>query len=640
MTTSTRVAAPAQAPPGSSAGRPTGTNRWVSRVAVAVGLLALATRGWVAWHGYYYLDDFVFMAKAVQHHPFDPHYLLEPYNSHLMPGSYLWVWALTHALPFNYGAVVVTTMLLQAALAVLFYSLLRRLFGSTLLVLVPFAVFVLSPVTLPATLWWAAAVNQVPQQLAMVTVLLAHTAYLRTGRLRQGLAGPLALVGGLLFSEKTLLVVPLVVALTLAFFTEGSPWQRVLRGGRTHLKLWIAYAAVAVPYTAYYLIAVPSPARHPGQGAGIVQLVMESFGRAVLPGLLGGPWTWVQIGYAGALADPSPFAAAVAVVVTTGVVVATCLLRRHAWRGWALALGYALLNLVLLVVSRAAFIGPVIADEYRYVTDLALVAALGLGLATIPLAGRWHGVTATRLEPRESVRSWLQGPSVRELVAELPRPGLPAGALAVVVALAASATWSTLAYDRYWRVNPARPYVQTARAELSGAGSEPVLAEGYVPPEVAWALLGRYATVGELLSPLPHPPRTLADGPASDTLWMLDARGRLQRAAVSGFDAKAGPDKECGWRLGQEAVRIPMRRETLPFSWTLRIGYLASRATSAVVTVNGKATTVPFHAGVGAVFLGVQGAVSEIAVSPVADEGVTVCTDDVVVGAPVPVGGS
>ena len=640
MTSATGVAAPAQAAPSSPVASPAGTNRWVSRVAVAIGLLALATRGWVAWRGYYYLDDFTFMAKAVEHHPLDPHYLLEPYNSHLMPGAYLWVWALTHALPFNYGAVVVTTMLVQAVLAVLFYSLLRRLFGSTPLVLVPFAVFVLSPVTLPATLWWAAAVNQVPQQVAVVAVLLAHTAYLRTGRLRQGLAGPLALVGGLLFSEKTLLVVPLVVGLTLMFFTDGSPWQRVLRGVRRHMALWLAYVAVAVPYAAYYLVAVPSPARHPGQGAGIVQLVMESFGRAVLPGLLGGPWTWVQIGYAGALADPSPFAAAVAVVVTTGVVAATCLLRRQAWRGWALALGYALLNLVLLVVSRAAFIGPVIGDEYRYVTDLALVAALGLGLATIPLAGRWHSASVTRLVPRESVRSWLRAPSVRELVAELPRPGLPAGVVAVVVTLAASATWSTLAYDRYWRINPARPYVQTARAELSGASSTPVLAEGYVPPEVAWALLGRYATVGKLLSPLPHAPRTLADGPASDTLWMLDPEGRLRRAAVSGFEAKAGPDKGCGWRLGQEAVHIPLRRATLPFSWTLRIGYLASRATSAVVTVNGRATTVPFHAGVGAVFVGVQGAVSDVAVSHVTDDGVTVCTDDVVVGAPVPVGSS
>jgi hypothetical protein len=293
VTTPTSVAASAQAPPTSPKAPRAGTNRWVSRVAVTIGLLALGTRAWVAWRGYYYLDDFVFMAKAVENHPFDPHYLLEPYNSHLMPGSYLWVWALTHALPFDYGAVVVTTMLLQAALAVLFYSLLRGLFGSTPLVLVPFAVFVLSPVTLPATLWWAAAVNQVPQQLAMVAVLLAHTAYLRTGRLRHGLAGPLALVGGLLFSEKTLLVVPLVAALTLLFFTQGTAWQRVLRGVRRHLTLWLAYAAVAVPYAAYYLIAVPSPARHPGQGAGIVQLVMESFGRAVLPGLLGGPWTWV-----------------------------------------------------------------------------------------------------------------------------------------------------------------------------------------------------------------------------------------------------------------------------------------------------------------------------------------------------------
>ncbi|WP_270889446.1 hypothetical protein [Pedococcus sp. 5OH_020] len=612
--------------------------RWVSLSVGAVLVVGLATRGWVAWRGYYYLDDFTFMAKAAGHSALDPDYLLEPYNSHLMPGAYLWVWVLTWTMPFHYGAVVVVTVALQAVLGGLFYTLLRRLFGASPLVLLPFAVLVLSPLTLPGTTWWAAAVNQVPQQLAMVAALLAHTAYLRTGRVRQGLLGPLALVGGLLFSEKTLLLLPLVAGLTVLFFTTGPARGRIRVALSRHRVVWLGYAVVALPYLGYYVTHVPSPARHPGQGSALVQLGLESLVRGVVPALLGGPWTWVRIGYAGALADPSPFACGVALVLAVAVVVGSCLLHRDAWRGWVLATGYGMLNLVVLAFSRAAIIGPVIGDEYRYVTDLALVAALGLGLATVPLAGRWRLGPATTLAPRETVRRWFASSPVRDQLAELPRPTTGGVAAVATSGLVLSATWSTVAYDEFWHDNPARPWVRTASAELARADGDVVLAEGYVPQKVAWALLGPYAGVGRLLSPLPEAPRTLASGPAADALWMLDSEGRLQRAAVEGISARKGPAKSCGWRLGARAVTIPLQKRTLPFRWTLRIGYLSTTSTTAVVTVGGHRTTVPFHAGLGSVYLLVDGAVDQVTVSALQDAG-TLCTDDVTVGTAVPAAG-
>lgn len=617
-------------------GRPA---RWVSVAVGAILVLSCITRGWVAWRGYYYLDDFAFMAMAAHHSAFDLGFLLTPYNSHLMPGAYLWVWLLTRTMPFQYGGVVVVTMALQLLLDLGFYTVLRRLFGATPAILLPFAVFVLSPLTLPGTLWWAAAVNQVPQQLAMVAALLAHVAYLRTGRVRHGLYGVLALVGGLLFSEKTLLVLPLLAALTVLFFTSGSLPDRLRAVVLPHRRVWLAYGAVALPYAAYYLSHVPSPARHPGQGSAIVQLGLESLVRAVIPALLGGPWTWAQIGYAGALADPSPFACGVALVVAVAVVGGSCLVNRNAWRGWALAAGYGLVNLVVLVFSRAAFIGPTIGDEYRYVTDVSLVATLGLALATLPIVGRWHSGPVTAPTPRASFREWLGSPSVREVVAVLPRPSKTAVVGAATVALAASATWSTVGYDQFWHPNPARPWVQTASAAVASADPGAVLADGYVPEPVAWALLGQYATVGQLLSPLPHPPRTLASGPAADELVVLDSTGHLHRATVDGIPARKGPVTSCGWRLGADPVTIPLQRETLPFHWTMRIGYLSSSATSGAVTVGGHRTTVSFHPGLGAVYLTVDGAVSSVDVSPLRGHG-TVCTDEVVVGNAVPADGA
>jgi hypothetical protein len=605
----------------------------------AILVLSLVTRGWVAWRGYFYLDDFAFMAMAAHHSALDLGYLLTPYNSHLMPGAHLWVWLLTRTMPFQYGGVVVVTLTLQLVLDLAFYTLLRRLFGAAPAILLPLAVFVLSPLTLPGTVWWAAALNQVPQQLAMVAVLLAHVAYLRTGRRRDGLYGALALVAGLLFSEKTLLVLPLVAGLTVLFFTEGSAPRRLRTAVLRHRTVWLAYGVVALPYAAYYVSHVPSPARQPGQGSAIAQLGLESLVRAVIPGLLGGPWTWVQIGYAGALADPGPFACAVAFVIAVAVVGGSCLVNRNAWRGWALAVGYGLVNLCVLVFSRAAFIGPVVGDEYRYVTDVAMVVALGFALATVPIVGHWQSGPVTAPAPRDSLGAWLRSPSVHEVVTVLPRPPKAAVLGAATVTLAASATWSTVAYDQFWHPNPARPWVQTASAELASADTGAVLADGYVPQQVAWALLGQYATVGQLLSPLRHRPRTLASGPAADDLVVLDATGHLHRATVDGIAARKGPVRGCGWRLGGGPVTIPLQRETLPFRWTMRIGYLSSSATSAVVSVRGHHTTVAFHAGLGAVYVVVDGAVDSVDISALRGGG-TVCTDELTVGNAVPADGA
>jgi hypothetical protein len=304
-----------------------------------------------------------------------------------------------------------------------------------------------------------------------------------------------------------------------------------------------------------------------------------------------------------------------------------------------LAAGYGLVNLVVLVFSRAAFIGPIVGDEYRYVTDVAMVAALGFALATVPVVGRWRWGPVTVLTPRASLRQWLRSPSVHEVVAVLPRPSKAAVITVATAALAASATWSTLAYDQFWHPNPARPWVETTSSVLASADTGAVLADGYVPEQVAWALLGQYATVGQLLSPLPHPPRTLASGPAADDLLVLDSTGHLHRATVDGISARKGPTKGCGWRLGADPVTIPLQRETLPFHWTMRIGYLSTAATSASVTVGGHRTTVPFHAGLGAVYLVVDGAVDSFDVSALRGGG-TVCTDEITVGKAVPADGA
>jgi hypothetical protein len=608
--------------------------------AAAILALQLVLRGWLDFRGFFYLDDFAFTGRAATMSVTDPHYLLLSYNNHVMPGSFAWVWVLTRLAPLSFGPVVVVDLGLQLVLGVVFYRLLRALFGTRPAILVPFAIGMLSPITLPAFLWWAAALNQLPEQIAMVAALLYHVRYLRSGRVRTGVLGAVSVAVGLLFSEKSLFIVPLVVGFTVLYGATGTPWRRVVTLARRHVRVWIAYLVVVVPYTAYYLTEVPSPTRPGADGAALGQLVTQSFAHAILPGLLGGPWTWTPIGVAGALAGPTAFAETLALALFAAIVVLTFALHRRALLGWWLALGYAAMNLTVLAVSRATFVGPVIGDEYRYVTDVAIVAAIGGALSVLQIAGPWANGGPQPLVVRPKVHAWWNTSRMRELRTVLPHPGQGLVAGVLVVAFLVSATVSSLRYDQYWRVNPARPYLTTLRAQLAIAPPDLVLADQNVPAEVAWALLGQYALPSRILGPLPDHPAFLEPGGTTSDLRVIDRGGRIQPAAIYGITATPGQAKNCGWRMGALPVTIPMRRPTdTDGPATARIGYIASADTTGEVTIGTTRLTVPFHRGLGTVWFRTTGQVASVQVSALADDTATVCTNDISVGIPVPTGG-
>ena len=259
-----------------------------------------------------------------------------------MPGAFVEVWTLTKLWPMNFVPVMTLALLLQALLGVLFYKLLATLFGPRAGVLIPFAIFTMSPISLPAFLWWAASLNQLPQQIATVAALLCHVQYLRSGRVRRGVLGVGALAAGLLFSEKTLLAVPLVVAFTLAFAAGGSPWTRVRRAWIDHRPVWLAYLALVVPYTVYYLLAVPSPGRSAGTGGDLVNLGSRAVFDGILPGMLGGPWTWHPVGFAEGLAAPGSVAEFLSAVLIVVVIAATVAWNRASAGAWIIAAGFVL----------------------------------------------------------------------------------------------------------------------------------------------------------------------------------------------------------------------------------------------------------------------------------------------------------
>ena len=611
-----------------------------------MALIAVQTvlRGWTCLRGYFYLDDLAFTGRSMDYPLWSLTYLSLPYNNHVMPGAFVWVWLTTHAFPLQWLPVAAVMIGLQLGLSLLIYRLLVELFGRRPAILVPLAVAVLSPISLPAFLWWAAALNQLPQQLAIVAALLFHVRYLRTGRLRLALAGPLVVLTGLLFSEKTLFAVPLLVGLTLAYFTNGGLWARVRQTLRLHTPVWVGYAVVAFPYLAYYVVQVPSPLRPAAAGHDIADLTTQSLFRATIPGLLGGPWQWTRIGAVGARADPDAFLVVVSFLVAAVVVASSLVLWRRAGRAWLLLLGYTVLNLGLLARSRATFIGPVIGTEYRYQTDVAIVAAVALALATIPVAGRFGRADVEILTPRPEARLWLSENILSPLRDAAAAPASPEEVVRLTsgtatALLLASAVWSTAAYDPLWVDNPARAFVTTARAGLATLPPGTVVGNVPVPNDVAWPLLYPYNQTYRVFGPLLASERRLVPGESASQMVVPDSHGYFRRARVAGPTAQEGPTAQCGWLLGPRLVVIPLRATATDAVPVIRIGYTTNRATTITVRVNGHASVVDLSPGAGTFFLAVTGPMTELEVDPTGDNA-RVCTDDIAAGVPVAVPGT
>jgi hypothetical protein len=611
----------------------------IATAAGAILLVQLVVRAWSGYRGFFYIDDFAFTGRAARY-GLSAKLLFTDYNSHVMPGSFVWVWATTKLWPLQFGPVMTVALLLQLLLGVIVYRLLVQLFGHRLGILVVFAVFVLTPITLPAFLWWAAALNQLPQQLAMATALLWHVRYLRTGRVRWGIAGVAAVGLGLLFSEKTLLTVPLIVAFTVFYAAPGRLWARHKKAWRDHWAVWLGYLVLTVPYAVYYVLAVPPPAHRQATGGDVATVAGSALSHALAPGLLGGPWSWHPIGFAGAVAGPGRVATWISCIACLLLIVGTIVWSQRAVFAWALVFGYIALDIALVASSRATIVGPTIGDEYRYFTDMGLVAALGLGLAVLPISGTFARGSVQRLRPRQSVRVATQRALADQFGWSSART---AGRVVVVAALVlgyiASSAVSLVRYDRFWHPNPARPYVTTARAELATAPRSLVLFDDVVPQEVAWGLLYPYNRYSLFFAPLDGAPMTLKPGESSNQLAAFDKTGHLRLVSILGVHGVPGPRPQCGWRVGARPVTIDLQGRTGTGPDVLRIGYIANGDGVIEVSVGDTEQQVPMQYGLHAVFLLVHGAADFVTLR-VKTGSSALCTDEVAIGLPVGVPGT
>jgi hypothetical protein len=591
-------------------------------VAVALGMIALQLvyRAWAVYTGYFYTDDYLLLLDA-RRDGLTADYLMSPYNSHVMPGSRALIWLVGTSGSLNWGLAATMTLVVQAVASLAALWMLVTLFGKRWAVLAPLALYLTSAITAQATMWWISSLNQITVQLAFFLAVGAWVVYLRTRSLAWLVGSGASVALGLLFFQKTLLVLPVLVFLAAVYFAAGGPVQRFRHLVRAYWPALLVMGAVAGGYGVYSVLQVRQPFTD-SKSVNVLELTWHMVGSAVV-GALGGPWRW-QWQPGGSWADTPSWVVVVAVVVTLLLAAYSIVHRVRAFWAWLLLLGYLLMEVLLVATSRAPVFGSEIGLSYRLQTDAICALVLCLGLAVLPLLG-----AVQSSEPRQPV-SWPR-PQHRLPDRVLARPvGTPwlVGAVALV-SLSGLLCWTTYAVS--WHDNNAsQPYLRTMDGELRRQGTT-TLADWPVPDGVLPEAF--FAPDHNLVSTLaPLLGRSIEFPAASSNLAVVGRNGTLHRAMITpSTSSKPGPHPNCGWLGGAPRMKIPLKSSTLDLDWWVRIGYLSTHADSVVVRLGDDRVETRISKGLGNLYVRTSGEFDSVTISDLSPD-TQLCVDVVEVG--------
>ncbi len=585
----------------------------VITLALTMVAAQLVVRGWVSAGGFLYADDFVVQSRAARL-PFpSSELLLTALDGRLSPGGMTVAWLTATVAPLSQVGVVVGLVLLQATASLAVLAMLLRVFGPRMLLLVPLVFYLVSPLTLPAFLWWAPALSSLPLQAGLAFAVWGHVGYLRTGRRLDLALSAAAVCVALAFSEKAVLI---------PFALFGATWILDRRPGlvgswwsalRSHWRLWLSWSVVVAGFLSWYR-SVVEPVTHASGTAGEWwRFAREGVVDAFWVPVMGGPVAWQPVGYANALSDPPAWLLVVSVVTGAAVVLGTSWASPRARRGWLLLLAFVVIDLATIVLVRG---GGGITDlaplTLRYTADAGVVASLVIGVCLMSPAGQ---PDPPRLR------------AARRRMARHPSASGMALFLAADVFLL-FATISTVQLAAIWAANPAGQWVGNAsRALVDGPPEEPV-----IPQPVPESVLSPLAFPENLTSYLLAP--VAADGQfASQTsvLTTFDDAGTLVPAHVEGARALLPPDGSCWLAQGGRGL-VPLDLQVPAGEYAVRLGTIAgSRQSGTVALGAGRPVRVVFERGLADLALVVTGAGARLYVT-LDDVGPTVCVSQADVG--------
>jgi hypothetical protein len=575
---------------------------WVRRNRVVLaGLVMIAAqlvwKGFFLNHFFFWQDDYHDLDLALDHH-FSWGFLVHMGSGHLIPGVYALSWVLARVGLYDWALASGVTLVILAAAGVAALRLLRTLFGDRPAILVPLAVYLVTPLTLPDLGWWSSAIESLPLQFATFMALDAHVWYVRNRRIRHAVAAALWLAVGMFFFEKGAVVPLLLFAVTSAFFVDGRWATAARRCLLTYWRAWLLYAAVLGGYVmliALQLHTSSAKPRSPGQYRNVLSFMSGLVKNTFVPGALGGPWQWFP---SGALAYSAPPTGLVWLswIVAAAIVVVSIWNRRYAWRAWAILAAWILAaDMAPVIIGRIKELsGAVLGLETRYVADAVPVLAICLGLAFWPVAGR----PDSRRHRRETAGNSQY---------------VTAAAGAVLGAFILGSLWSAQAYESATTSAPTRAFITNARAALAAAPHGTVIVDRPVPDTVALGIFGGYSyaskIVGEMARGEPANRLRWARLPQGtiDHLMAFGQDGRLRQAAPYGPAALLPAGKSCWSQIGRKIVIHLSRQVTVPGALTLHIAYLAAASGPAKVSFGEQSQSLTLQRGLHNLYLTVQG---------------------------------
>jgi hypothetical protein len=583
-------------------------------------------------HNFYFRqDDFHFTELALQY-GLTWKYLGYVGSGHLHPGVLLLVWILAKAAPYNWAAASWMSLLLIAIASLACLRMLLTLLGNRLAVLIPLALFLVTPLTFPDDSWWTSALESLPLQITIFLAVTSQVYYVRSGRYRHAVAAACWLVVGLAFFEKAIVIPVVLFALTAGFLIDAPIVTSIRESLSRYWRAWALYAVVVACYLAVLLPALAHSTVKP-KATSLATTVTFSWSlirQSLLPGLLGGPWGWSQwTNTAVAYSAPSSSRVLLSVIAAGAIIALSIIVRRRAWRAWAiLAIWVFLADIVPLLLGRLATAGfsQILGLDTRYVADAAPVAALCVGLAFWPVVR--HDGRASQAERERRTTDSFVGPAWQVV------------GLVLTAAVVLGSFWSVNRYEKSTALYSyvGKIYLARVKSQLADVQQDTVIADRPMPPIVEWNIFyGNYANQSRALVPFESQTtmkhvrwETHFDG-TIDRLMMFDSYGVLRKANVHGVRVAAPPAESCASvRHGVATLRFP--KPSAPTTGILRIGYLAGPHANATVTIRygGSTLLLTPQKGLHSAYFSVSGSASEVTITMPPSSGI--CVGDVEAG--------
>jgi hypothetical protein len=635
--TEASAAAAASATPPTTEGaeeRPNRLGRWARRdpvraVATVLIVASLIWRADIASRGFLTVDDFMLSSRAAMS-GLTAAYLQQDFADHLMPGGLLIFWFVVRGVGLQYWPYLLILVAIQGLIAITFFRLLRRLLPSGWGVLVPLSVLLFTPLTLDSTSFFTTGILLLPMQLAMILALGAQVKYVRTRRIRHLVTLGLALVLGLVFIEKALLIVPLVFLFTACLLVTGGPLQSAYRALVRYWPAWLVLGTIGGAYLVPYFGRPGSTYVHaPGSVGEVITFVRLIVGESLVPGLVGGPWHWTDSNDDFApLVAPDALRVWLAWIVFGVLIVATIRLRPVAKRAWILLGLYVALNCAALGSARlGTMLTELLGLSPRYVSDSVVVAALCIGVACFGLQDP-TGLKDPAGEPRST-----EDTAAVHLPAPLRQPApLAIGlliAVAVVLAVGVGTAQSADGFTRAWSVKHGRDYVATVQAELAAAPPGTVFLDRLVPGNVLGPLSWPDNLQSHFFSAA-RPRPVFVTGAENPSI--IDDAGHIRAVTVEGNRTPPGPAPGCGYRIDSGfTYTVLLDGSRFEWEWAVRIAYLSPRDVTMTFGYGDATHEVPVRRGLHQYIFQIVGEGNAVRLR-IEDPNVTVCVDQITVG--------